>query len=389
MATPDTNLSADIIIIGGGIAGLWTLARLRKLGYDALLLERDGLGGGQSIASQGIIHSGLKYTLAGKISNLAQSISAMPDRWRAALNGTGDIDLNAAKIAADSQQLLIPGGMIGGITKIITQQLLGSGARDIPRDEWPEGLQNSGFKGSAVHMGEPVLDIPSVIRAIADQHGDCIKILDPAFRRNDEGVYFDSGELTLSAKMFIFTAAGSNQSIAQSLGHDAGLETQTRPLLMGMAKNAPFPLFAHCVGTSDKPVATITTHQDANGNLVWYMGGQVAERPKNSPPEELYKVMREALAKYLPDVDQTRLEFAALPIERIEGKSGTSGWLPDTPTIHEAGNALYCWPTKLTFAPLLGDMIVQKLQTRGIKPSGALTNWGFLPDAPFAKAPWD
>jgi glycine/D-amino acid oxidase-like deaminating enzyme len=82
-----TARAADIVIVGAGIAGLWTFHRLKKRGYDVLLLEKDSIGGDQTIASQGIIHSGLKFAIAGKISTLARSISAMPDIWRTALKG--------------------------------------------------------------------------------------------------------------------------------------------------------------------------------------------------------------------------------------------------------------------------------------------------------------
>ena len=55
----------DVVIFGGGVAGLWLLDELVRRGRDALLLESSRLGTGQSIAAQGIIHGGLKYSLAG------------------------------------------------------------------------------------------------------------------------------------------------------------------------------------------------------------------------------------------------------------------------------------------------------------------------------------
>src|SRR5688572_14403163 len=109
---------ADIIIYGGGIAGLWTLNLLKNLGYDVLLVEPRAVGGIQTIASQGIIHSGLKYVLGGKINPLARAISTMPEVWKSALRGEGPLDLSKAIIAADSQQLLIPKGMVGSIMKL-------------------------------------------------------------------------------------------------------------------------------------------------------------------------------------------------------------------------------------------------------------------------------
>ena len=109
------SIKPDIVIFGAGIAGLWAFHRFKALGYDALLLESETIGCGQTIASHGIIHSGLKYAFAGKVNKLAQSISAMPDLWRAALNGEGDVDISQAKANAQSQFLLVPARAYGRI----------------------------------------------------------------------------------------------------------------------------------------------------------------------------------------------------------------------------------------------------------------------------------
>ena len=41
------QIEKDIVILGGGIAGLWLLNRLRNAGYAAVLLESTALGTGQ------------------------------------------------------------------------------------------------------------------------------------------------------------------------------------------------------------------------------------------------------------------------------------------------------------------------------------------------------
>ncbi|MEZ5813293.1 MAG: FAD-dependent oxidoreductase [Alphaproteobacteria bacterium] len=376
------KIQADIVIFGGGIAGLWAFHRFKAMGYDALLLEAENIGGGQSIASQGIIHSGLKYAFAGKINKLAQSISAMPDLWRAALKGEGAVDLSAARYNAESQYLLIPGGLMGGLVKLVTKQALGNNVHEVPKDEWPEEIKASGFRGTVVFMDEPVLDIPSVLHALAEPYKDSIRRIDTP---DDPFGFLERHGI--EARHIVFTGAASNAKIARQAGHNEGLETQARPLLMGMLKPAPCPLYAHLVGNSDKPVATITTHKTGDGELVWYLGGGVAERDKDSDPKEVYDATRKGFAKYLPDVDLSNVEWAVLPIDRIEGKSAVDGWMPDTPTIHSAGNVHYCWPTKLTFAPLLADRLVEKLD--GMAPSSAQTDFSFLPEVGYSNAPWD
>lgn len=356
------------------MAGLWAFNRLKRMGYDVLLLDTDSIGGEQSMASQGIIHSGMKYAFGGKINKLAASISAMPDQWREALKGQGPVDLSAAKVNASSQYLLIPRGAMGGLLKLVTQKTLGKSVHDVAPEDWPEELKNSGFSGSMVNMGEPVLDIASAVRALSEPYRNCIKKADGT---------------PINAKLHIYTAAGSNHETATQKGHNKGLETQHRPLLMGLMKNAPFPLYAHLVGASDKPIATITTHTTKDDTLVWYIGGLPAERPKDSDPQETIQTTKDAFAKYLPSLNLSHIEWATLPIDRVEGKSKTDGWMPDTPTIHDADDHLYCWPTKLTFSPMLSDMIVEKLQQKEIEPSHTESDFSGLSDLDYREAPWD
>jgi glycerol-3-phosphate dehydrogenase len=62
----------DVLVIGGGVCGLWALHALLDAGYDAWLLERSALGDGQTIASQGILHAGAKYRLPGNAVDAAR-----------------------------------------------------------------------------------------------------------------------------------------------------------------------------------------------------------------------------------------------------------------------------------------------------------------------------
>ena len=85
------NFKVDLVILGGGIAGLWLLNRLTSQGYNVCLLEAEKLGNGQSIASQGIIHGGLKYALDGAVSGATNAIATMPSHWRQCLAGKADV----------------------------------------------------------------------------------------------------------------------------------------------------------------------------------------------------------------------------------------------------------------------------------------------------------
>src|SRR3990167_10670739 len=85
-------VAADIVIFGGGIAGLWLLNRLRQAGFSVILLESGYLGGGQTHKAQGILHGGMKYALQGAFTRDAQAIADMPEIWKQCLQGKGEID---------------------------------------------------------------------------------------------------------------------------------------------------------------------------------------------------------------------------------------------------------------------------------------------------------
>jgi hypothetical protein len=307
----------------------------------------------------------------------------MPQVWRNCLKGEGPINLSKTAINTDSQLLMIPSGFMGGITKMVTERLLAKSVHEILHDGWPQEIKNAGFHGSLIYMDELVIDVPSLIKNLAQPYKDFIRKCpqnDPFKFLNQHGI---------EPQKIIFTAADSNEGIARYAAHDKGLQVQKRALLQGMIRNAPFPLFAHLVGTSEKPVMTITSHTAQDGSLIWYLGGGVAERPKDSDPEEMFDAVRKALKTYLPNLNYGPFEWAAFPIDRVEGKSDTDNWMPDTPTIHQADECAYCWPTKLTFAPMLGEMILKALDDDDIKPSGITGDYSFLPTVEYAATPWD
>lgn len=371
--------NADIAIIGAGIAGLWAFNRFKREGYDCVLLESNAIGGGQSIASQGIIHSGFKYKLDGKNNALSQSISAMPDLWRDALKGRGPVDLSAASVNSSSQHVLIARSFLGGIISFAARKILGAAAKELPERHWPSAFKGSGFKGSVIDVAEPVLDIPSVIRALAEPYRNCIRLVKPS----------DDVRSLVKARLYIYTSAAGNLDAARRNNDAQNIQTQTRPLLMGMMRNAPFDLYAHLVGATDKPLVTVTTHRAQDGSRIWYFGGMAAERPKESDPEEVFQYARDAISRYMPKLNLHGAEWAALPIDRVEWKPGTQGWMPDRPVIHAARDSLYCWPTKLTFAPLLSDMIADRLKGMKIEPLNRESDFSFLPEADYAQTPWD
>ncbi len=146
------TLHTDIAIIGGGIAGLWTLNQLRNNGYSAILFEHNALGSDQTIGSQGMIHGGIKYALAGALSDGSETISAMPAIWRSCLEGTGKVDLRACKVLSDDFYLWSSGGLQSRLTSFFASKMLRGRVEKLKTSDYPTPLQAAAFRGQVYRL---------------------------------------------------------------------------------------------------------------------------------------------------------------------------------------------------------------------------------------------
>lgn len=380
----------DVAIIGGGIAGLWLLARLRKKGYGALLIESERLGAGQTICAQGIIHGGAKYSLRGSVGESAKMVAEMPALWRRCLNGEGEIDLRGA-LLAEHQYLLATRSPSSRLVAFFASKLLrGRMERvgGIGTSDYPPALRHAAFHGAAYRLDEPIVDVASVLAMLADRHQDAIVLSDgPAVPSGDGAItlrYPGRPALIVRPACTVFAAGAGNASLPWAA-------LQLRPLHMVLVRGLGLPgsLFGHFVGNSDVPRLTVTTHCDANGHLVWYLGGGLAEEGvKRDRPEQIRAARRE-LATLLPQVDWSRTQFATFAVKRAEAWQ-SSGARPPGPVVCRDGRMIAAWPTKLTMAPLLADQIERTLETLDVRPRLAdlrlLMGW---PRPEVAIYPWD
>ena len=67
------TVKADIAIAGAGIAGLWLANLLVNRGFEVAVCESGKVGGSQTMASQGLIHGGVKYALGGTATRAYRS----------------------------------------------------------------------------------------------------------------------------------------------------------------------------------------------------------------------------------------------------------------------------------------------------------------------------
>ncbi len=389
-------IDSDVILFGGGIAGLWLLGRLREAGYAALLLESRALGGLQTSASQGIVHGGTKYALTGRLTGSSNAIAAMPGIWRACLRGDGELDLSRVPLLSDHQHLWSTGRLASEITGFFASRTMRSRVTALAPEQRPDILRHARFSGHVYRLDEPVLDVAALVAELVHRYGDACLWVDP-----EQGLRFRegtppllelrntrTGTLRLRARHLVLAAGAGNERLLAALGR-ATPAMQRRPLHMLMLRGGLPKLYAHCLGAGVTPSITVTTHPGPAGERIWYLGGQIAESGvERSGPEQIAAGRRE-LARLLPWLDLAGLGWAGFRVDRAEPRQA-GGRRPEHPFLETRDRVSVVWPTKLAFAPALAAELLQQLKRTGIAPGGAAgavsTQW---PRPPLAPLPWE
>jgi glycerol-3-phosphate dehydrogenase len=378
--------STDIIIFGGGIAGLWLLTRLQREGYDPILLETESAGGKQTIASQGIIHGGLKYALTGKITEAANAVSAMPLRWRQCLAGKGDVDLTGVKVLSEHYYMWSDAGLRSKIKSFLGSKALLGKVKALKKSEYSEFFKYATVNGSLYELPDFVIDTKSLVEKLVSDCRDRIfhlKMSDVAFvydraaGKHSLQIGVNNKQVVLNAEKFIFSAGEGNSQLIEMASLDT-IRPQIRPLHMVYLSNNDLPeLYAHCIGDSFSltPKLTITSHKGRNGDTVWYLGGDIAESGIQRTQNAQIIYAKKLLGDLFPWVNLNDADWNTFFINRAEGKI-KGNHRPDSAVLGDEGNVLVVWPTKLTLTPSLADKVVDHCKLREIK---MLNNAGNLP----------
>ena len=383
-------ISTDVLIVGAGVAGLWLNARLRRQGFSTVLVENHSLGGAQTLKSQGIIHGGAKYALHGALTGASEAIADMPRRWREALAGEGELDLSGVRLLSDAHYLWSPGTLAGNLTSFFASKAVRGRGDQVKGDQLPPALQDPRFKGKVYRLAELVVDVPSLVERLAELAGDSLlagQKVEPLFE-NERLIGLRVDGLDILAQRIVLSAGQGNAELLTSLEINVPAQ-QLRPLHMVMVKGPSLkPLYAHCLGGGPKPRITVTTHPAANGEWVWYVGGDIAEAEGVArTPDEQIAAAKKELASLLPWVDLSQAQWATLRVDRAE--PAQSGLVrPDNAFVSDTGRLLVGWPTKLALAPDFSDRVINALEQDGIKP-GNVPALPDFPRPPLGKTAWE
>jgi glycine/D-amino acid oxidase-like deaminating enzyme len=379
----------DVLIFGGGAAGLWCLERFRAAGYHTLLLESAALGCGQTIAAQGIIHGGGKYALRGVRDFAAVSAtSAMPGRWRQSLAGKQEPDLSSVRVLSERCFLWLPKGSalariqsFGFMSVIAKAGLLATPPEAVSASDWPEALRRSAVAVYA--LAEPVISTGSLLKALAARHERNIRKYDSVVL-NFDGKTARVGDVSLEARAIVLTAGEGNAALLRRAGID-GEPMQRRPLLMALVRGDLPPLFGHCI-VGGKTRLTVTMPEKG----IWQVGGELSERLAG---ETNLKIARQTalseLRRWLPGIDLSRAEIAFYPAVRAEARTADQRRPSGVHAAELAPGIIAAWPTKLSMAPVLADEVFALAAKNLEQPSYQGDGGPPWPAPAVARYPWE
>lgn len=396
------SITKDVLILGGGIAGLWLLNRLRNEGYDALLLEHQALGTGQTIASQGMIHGGIKYALSGTLTSAANAIASMPEHWKSCLKGEGDVDLSGTNILSEQYYMWPKNSIRSRLNAFLGSKALRGRVNAIDKANFPAFFQKT-IEGPLYQLSDIVLDVPSLLDTLSRPYTEHIRKVDWQRSRlvaNEQGgiqslIIDGDDSIEIKAKRYITCSGAGTEKLLKdfSLAQTSPIEMQLRPLQMTMVKHRiSDPLYVHCVADqiSTTPEVTITSHLCKDGDWVWYLGGELAEAGASRTPEEQIKVAKNKIKELFPWCQLEQAQWQSFFINRAEAKQA-DGKRPENPSIIPFDNIIACWPSKLTLAPSLANELITLFQQESFLP-GQHTRQSELSELPFpgiASTPWD
>jgi glycerol-3-phosphate dehydrogenase len=310
----------------------------------------------------------------------------MPGRWKQHLAGERQPDLSASKINTPHQWMWDAGGISSKISSFFASKLMSSRVQQVSASQLPDLLQGKGV----YQLQEPVLDVQSVLQILSGGV--------PAYQAKvtTEGLT-ESGHLKLTAK-----SAGQEQSVVASLVVNAAgkgneelqkAPMQVRPLHMVMVKGDLPAIWGHVIEANANPRLTMTSHIAQDGQTVWYIGGQLAESGVAIDAQQQIAAAKKELNTIFPGINCEQMAWATLKIDRAEGQQ-SDGSRPSKPVIHSKGKQITVWPTKLVFAPMVADEVMQWVKDSGLQPSqiGGDVNQQNKLDLPVASVgiyPWD
>jgi glycine/D-amino acid oxidase-like deaminating enzyme len=364
------EIGIDVLIVGGGVAGLFTLADLLRQRYSALLLEKDDLGGGQTCHSHLLIHGGHFY----KQESLASLLKEAASEWKKWLDVLPPVERAFGPPIHGFRSLA------AARSREALWKRVGLDHQELP--DPPHPLSSEGVR-FAWHSNEIALRGHSLMSALKSVANDRIGRVDAlefdvsaAERVDRVGATLPGGErIVIRPGAVVFAAGSANQSLVNDVRRAAGRSErsdvqQVRQSHMlaikGTRDNLP-PV----TGVFQLSHTLFIVARKSGDDVVWLVSDE-RSTPVRQARHDDYEGMRRwsegtffALRELAPDLfvrpERRRLQWLGYSAPKAEGFTPT-GKMPDAWRNERcATNVWAMWPSKLTLAPLASRAMVKDL----------------------------
>jgi len=339
----------------------------------------------------------VKYTLTGALSGASEAIADMPAHWQRCLQGKGDVDLRGTRVLSEHFYMWSSQSVLSKATTFLASKALRGRVDSVQPKDYPPAFCHEKFRGAVYRLVDMVIDAPSLLDTLRQRCADFVfQVGDQALRveKNQNGadifLSHNGVDILLRSQLCVLAAGKGNGELLQQLAVK-NIAMQTRPLQQVMVKHLQLSaLYAHCVGSDSKPRLTISSHT-INDEVVWYLGGQLAEEGVGISSSELILRAKKELEILFPQIHWNEAQWSTYCVDRAEPKQ--PGLLrPDNAWLSACDDLSRCvvaWPTKLTLAPNLGALLMNYLHAQNISPcfpDGLPNDWPCMTEV--ATTPW-
>ena len=378
-------IQVDALVIGGGVAGLFTLHALREAGCTALLVESRALGFGQTTSSQGILHAGVKYALGGVAGDDAAEASEAAALWVDFLQGRSGPDLRGLRVLATHEYLWRTASLMGAAGMLGARLALRTRPAVVEPSQRPAWL--AGVRGDVLSLPETVIDPADLLRRLAAAAPGAVALGQVRSIRSEANsatveIEGEGRSARVQARRVFLCAGAGNEALLALAGLGSAEPMQRRPLRQAMVRGNLPMVFGHCIDGARTRI-TVTSDTEA-GRTVWHIGGELAEKGPAMDPEAFARHARDEVLACLPGVSLQEAEWSSYPVDRAEPRTPDAR-RPSTAHVQANGSVVVTWPVKLVLAPRAAlSAVAHARQDRG----GA-DRW---PDGwtvpPLASRPW-
>jgi len=408
---PIETIEVDVVVIGGGIQGLWLLGDLIDAGYNAILLERMRPGFGQTGHSHVFLHQGHIYAGMAKagmpiadqniILNRIKHVQGANSIWQQELRSgrltglqpitsTFYMAFSNASRGEDFKDLCRRGSLTCDEPQThpaefgaLTQRLYQADGMCLDSNQLLTHLLQSGNLTERVGLCEIV--------SVQPTSSGRFHLIDK------------KKSLRIEACAVVLSAGSGNEHLQGLFGLDAltnGSKQQTVKTFMLVIGEINEPLPANTGMHLDFDGLFLVSRKDSNGRTVWLIGDK--QRKLVAVPGDIsafdpvswFRRTRLTLEKLFPKLISSPDDYEWGIYEASKAELWTqfgpdaAGKFPGSYHFKRvpALPVWLAWPTLLTFAPLVASLIAQDVATV-LKPKTVATDWLVWNDFRIALAP--